>query len=97
MKPVLDIKPIRLNARSVYRIPGGKGLEVTSLEGVAWITQTDDARDVILAKGQSFVLDRPGLAVVYALRDATLLVGEPGQVALASPDVTASLPQDRAA
>jgi hypothetical protein len=97
MKPVLDIKPIKLNARSVHRIEAGKGLQVTCLEGVAWITQAKDMRDVILSRGQSFVLDRKGLAVVLALKDATVLVGAPGHVTAAGTDITAMRPQNRAA
>jgi hypothetical protein len=81
MRPLLDIKPIALAARSVHRIQNGKGSEVLCLKGTVWITQENDRRDIILGAGQSFVLDHKGVAVVYALRDAAITVGAPGHIA----------------
>lgn len=83
MKPVLDIKPLPLGAHTVHSIEDGRGLQVTVLGGVVWLTQAEDARDVILAPGQSFVLDRKGRAVVYALKEASILVGPAGHIASA--------------
>jgi hypothetical protein len=48
MRPVLDIKPVRLSARAVHRIEAGKGLQITGVSGAVWITQARDARDVIV-------------------------------------------------
>jgi Protein of unknown function (DUF2917) len=75
MLATLDLDPIALRARTVHRIEQAKGMEVTCIKGVTWITQERDARDLILAAGHSVVLDRPGLAVVYAFRDALITVG----------------------
>ena len=86
MKHVLEIKPVRLPARSVHRIEGGKGQQITAISGVVWVTQAKDERDLILSRGQSFILDRKGLAVVYALGDATILVGPAGHVTAAAFD-----------
>jgi hypothetical protein len=83
MKPVLDIKTVRLAARAVHRIEDGKGLQITAVGGSVWVTQARDARDVILARGQSFILDRNGRAVVYALKDAVIVVGPAGHIAAA--------------
>jgi hypothetical protein len=80
MRPVLGIKPVRLSARAVHRIEGGKGLQITGVSGAVWITQARDARDVILVRGQSFILDRDGRAVVYALKDAVIVVGPAGHI-----------------
>ncbi len=71
----LDLEPIALKAREVHRIESARGTEVTCVKGVTWITQERDSRDLILAAGHSVVLDRPGLAVVYAFRDALVTVG----------------------
>ena len=68
-------RTIAIPARSLHRIEGGYGQLVTCLKGVAWITQANDARDIILSEGESFVLDRPGVSVVYALKDAAIIVG----------------------
>jgi hypothetical protein len=50
-----------------------------------------DARDVILARGQSFVLDRKGRAVIYALKDAAIVIGPAWYVTAADPSATAAL------
>ena len=83
MKPVLDIKPVRLAARTVHCIEGGKGLQVTAVAGDVWLTQDGDLRDVVLTRGQSFILDRQGRAVVYALKEAAIVVGPAGHVTAA--------------
>jgi hypothetical protein len=80
MRPLLDIKPIALAARSVHRIENGKGSEVLCLKGTVWITQEKDPRDILLSSGQSFVLDHKGVAIVYALKDAAITIGAPGYV-----------------
>jgi hypothetical protein len=83
MKPVLDIKPVRLAARTVHCIEDGKGLQVTAVAGAVWLTQDGDLRDVVLTRGQSFILDRQGRAVAYALKDAAIVVGPPGHITAA--------------
>jgi len=95
MKHVLDIKPVRLPARAVHRINDGKGLQITAVSGVVWVTQANDNRDVILSRGQSFIIDRRGLTVVLALREATIIVGPAGHVTAA--DFTPAPVQGRAA
>ena len=80
MKPVLDIKPVRLPARTIHCIEGGKGLQITAVSGTVWVTQADDPRDIILTRGRSFILDRKGRAVVYAFKDAAIVVGPAGHI-----------------
>lgn len=87
MQHVLDIQPIRLPARAVHRIDGGKGQQITAISGVVWVTQAKDERDVVLTKGQTFLLDRPGLAVVYALKEAAIVVGPAGHISAAEFDL----------
>ena len=90
MQHVLDIQPVQIAARSIHRIEGGKGLQVTAVQGVVWVTQADDPRDVILSRGQSFILDRKGLAVAYALKDAAIVVGPAGHITAAAFDPAAA-------
>ena len=71
----------KLARGSIMRIEGRQGRAVTVFRGLVWITQDGDARDVIVADGQSFTLDRPGLAIVQALRDSDLLMIEKGGAA----------------
>jgi DUF2917 family protein len=75
------LEPVAIAARSVHRIENARGLEVSCVRGAAWITQESDPRDLILAAGQSVVLDRPGLAIAYAFKDAVITVGAPWQLA----------------
>jgi DUF2917 family protein len=83
MKPVLDIKPIRLPAGAVHCIEGGKGLQITAVAGTVWLTQAKDPRDLILTRGQSCILDRKGRAVAYGLKDAAIVVGPAGHITAA--------------
>ena len=71
----LDLEPIALAAGSVHRIENAKGITVSCVRGPTWVTQESDPRDLILAAGQSIVLDRPGLAIVYAFKEAVITVG----------------------
>lgn len=71
------LRPIELNARQVHRIDNGRGVGITCLRGTVWITQDRDLRDIVLTPGQSFVLDRNGLALVFAFKDAAIHVGQP--------------------
>lgn len=83
METVRDIRPIVLARRGVHRIEDGRGLQVTCFKGHVWITQQRDPRDIVLGAGQSFVLDRRGSAIVFALKDAVIHVGAAGQIAAA--------------
>lgn len=89
MQHVLDIKPVQIPVRSLYRIEGGKGMQITAISGVVWVTQAKDDRDIILSRGQSFILDRSGLAVAYALKDAAIVVGPAGHISAADFDPAA--------
>ena len=55
-------------------ISNGKGYLVVCHSGSVWITQDNDPRDVILACGESFTLDRAGLALVHAIDAAAIAV-----------------------
>jgi hypothetical protein len=73
-------EPITLSARCVHRIESAKGVEVACVRGATWVTQERDPRDLVLMAGQSVVLEKPGLAVVYALKDAVITLGTAWQL-----------------
>ena len=81
----LSLQPISLAARSVHRIENAPGTRVTCVRGVAWVTQERDGRDLILGAGETLVLDRPGLAVVFALKDTVITVGADAPLPAAAP------------
>jgi len=72
--------PVHLKAGGSRRIVDGAGLEVKCLRGNLWITQHGDLEDRIIGRGESFVLDRPGLWLVTALGDPAVLLVRPGTV-----------------
>ena len=57
---------VRLKAGELLDINDGEGFTIECLEGTVWITQSNDPRDIVLHAGESFVLDKPGLALVCA-------------------------------
>ncbi len=57
---------VRLKSGELLDINDGEGFTVECLEGAIWITQSNDPRDIVVKAGQSFVLDKPGLALVCA-------------------------------
>ena len=68
----LDARPIRMKNRDLIQLRNGKGVSVQTRSGTLWITQSNDTRDIVVKAGESFVLDRPGLALVTAMTDATV-------------------------
>jgi len=61
------ILPALIKAGHSHRIVDGRGVEVHCRKGRIWITQTGDERDIELAAGETFTLDRDGLALVVAI------------------------------
>jgi hypothetical protein len=57
---------LQLGTGKLIGIDHGEGSRVNCVEGAVWITQSNDPRDIVIKGGESFVLDRPGLALVCA-------------------------------
>jgi Protein of unknown function (DUF2917) len=72
--------PVLLAEREVLDIRDGKDIEVRCLRGNAWITQAGDQGDIVLHGGESFVLDRNGLALVTGLLGPAMVVLQPGRI-----------------
>ena len=72
--------PVYLKERESLRIADGAGRDVKCVRGHLWITQEGDREDRVICSGESFVLDRPGLSLVTAMRGAALLIVQPGSV-----------------
>jgi Protein of unknown function (DUF2917) len=54
------------------------GAHVEVRRGKVWITQHEDGRDLMVAAGGGFTLDRPGLALVHALEPTEMALAEGG-------------------
>jgi hypothetical protein len=68
---------IHLHKGGIHRLPMGRGQRVEALSGSLWITIDNDRRDILVAPGQGFSIDRPSPALISALDDARFLVLEP--------------------
>ena len=63
---------LQLSRSGHVEVLDGRGSLVHCLFGSVWLTQDGDPRDIVLEAGQSFTLDRDGVALVYATSDAGL-------------------------
>jgi hypothetical protein len=63
-----------LTRGELLRLRDKRGRGIAVISGAVWLTQDADDRDIVLGPGQSFVLDRPGLALVQALQASALMV-----------------------
>jgi hypothetical protein len=59
---------------ALQRVKDGKGTWVQCLEGNLWLTQEDDARDIVLAAGDEALIERAGTSVVSALSDSRFVL-----------------------
>jgi hypothetical protein len=65
---------VHLAQGDLHRIVNGEGTLIACLADRIWITQDDDARDIVLGPGESFRIDRPGLTIINAFGAATIAV-----------------------
>lgn len=72
---------IKLEGNEPVRLRSEAGYRIACLSGSAWITQEHDTRDIILEAGECFVIDRPGLTLISAIRPGEILINEPGHAA----------------
>ena len=76
MRMSLNEVKLGLERRQNMSLVQAVGTRITCVSGCLWLTQHRDARDIVLAAGESFVLDRPGVAVIEAIRPSTLAIRE---------------------
>ena len=73
----LDHTAVRLGRTDTISIVDGIGARVAALDGSVWITQERDRRDIVLERGQVFVVDRAGTTIIEALTDAEVAIDAP--------------------
>jgi hypothetical protein len=66
-----------LARREELRITDGRELLIHVWQGSLWITQEGDTRDIVLEAGDSFRLDRNGVALAKAWDDTVLALASP--------------------
>ena len=63
-----------LKSHQVLKVRGGSGHTIICHSGAVWVTQDRDQRDIVLGAGESFALDRNGLALVQALGQSAISI-----------------------
>ena len=76
---VLDMKRavIELEHRGVIPVKDAVGSRIDCLRGRIWITELGCTDDIVLEAGESHEIERVGVAVVQALRDAVVVLCAP--------------------
>lgn len=65
---------VRLVHGQTLRVLDGAGRTVCCDEGMVWVTEENQRRDVVLQAGGCVKLQRAGLTLVQALKAATLSI-----------------------
>ena len=63
-----------LRRGATLRVDDGQPHVIDVFEGLVWVTQDGDPRDVILEAGDSFRFDGPGLTLMQAFDDSRVLL-----------------------
>jgi hypothetical protein len=77
MNLALSCVSMRLGRRQFLQLVDGAGISIHCVRGYLWITQHGDSRDIVVRPHESFLLDRPGAAIIQALTDSTVDLEEP--------------------
>jgi hypothetical protein len=70
---------IAMTRGSILRFEDGRDLLIHVWEGALWLTQERDGRDRYLGAGDSFRLDRQGVAIAHATRRAVVSIAAPDE------------------
>jgi len=73
----LQASNIVLARDGMIAIRDARGVRLSCIKGVLWITQDNYVQDFIVGPGQTHTIDYSGLTLVTALEPTTLSVGEP--------------------
>ena len=77
MKLELNAPGIVLRKNQVLALDDAQGARLYSEDGIVWVTQDGDIRDIVLQPGQSVILDRDTPTLVQAFTPARVRIGEP--------------------
>lgn len=72
-----DQASLRLERTQSLRVCGALNTRIDCEDGCLWITQDNDIRDIVLQRGESFTLDRAGVAILYACSRSRFAMREP--------------------
>ncbi len=66
-----------LKSHQLLKVRRGSGHTIVCHNGSVWLTQQGDGRDIVLGAGESFALDRNGVALVQALEQSAVSIAPP--------------------
>ena len=74
-----DLHPasIPLRKGQIHRLRDGLGQRIEALNGCLWVTIDNDLRDIFVAAGEGFQIDRRGDTLISALADSSFVVMQP--------------------
>ncbi len=75
--PTTTSTEIHLVAREGWSSKAMSGSQIVCLQGILWLTQSDDPHDYILHPGERFLATRQGKVVVQPLTTAMILQHHP--------------------
>lgn len=67
MKLELRKGAVKLGANQTLKVVDGAGSTVCAVEGSVWITEENDAKDIVLERGACYRLRQRGVAIVNPL------------------------------
>ena len=71
-----DLHPASISLRkgAIHRLPSGLGQRIESLSGSLWVTIDNDVRDIVVAPGEGFSVDRDGDTLISAMDDSEFVL-----------------------
>ena len=67
MRIELEAGAVRLGANQTLRLRDSMGSTVCAVEGSVWITEENQARDIVLSPGSCYRLQKRGLAIINSI------------------------------
>jgi hypothetical protein len=64
---------VTLQHNQLARLGAARDTRVDCVDGVAWITIDGDRRDIVLSRGQSFVVDSMAPVILHAIQGPAAL------------------------
>ncbi|MES2101695.1 MAG: DUF2917 domain-containing protein [Pseudomonadota bacterium] len=74
-----DLHPASISLRKgeIHRIHHGLGQRIEALNGCLWLTIDNDLRDIFVAAGEGFTIDRDGDTLLSAMADSRFVALAP--------------------
>lgn len=78
MDMTVSPSPTQLAQGAVLRLRDVQGQGVAVFDGMVWVTQNGDPRDVFVGNGEYFQFDRKGVTLIQAVQPTKFVVLEAG-------------------